>query len=381
MNIVVFDLDETLGYFTQFGVVWDAWIDVVGEQAATQSAFDALLDQFPEYLRPNIMSILHYIQQQKVLRRCSKVMIYTNNNGPRSWAEHIVRYFDAQLSSSFQEADGEEGVGVGVGVGLGERDRGSERRIPGTLFDQVIAAFKVNGQTVELGRTSHHKSHQDLIRCTRLPETAQICFIDDTLHPQMVHEHIYYIRVKPYRHDLALDDIRDRLLQSFSAPSINHNQNHNQNHNSKNGNNGRRRTPFTVSPAVIHQMMLRMQRYAHLVEPKSLEEYDVDVIVGKRLVSHLQTFFAQHAATTKDTVAHVNTAADVPPSTGKDPVSGGGGDGQSFPRRVRRPPRRSHIHPVCFATTTKHVTARIRRHHRSTLRRSSTRTRRVAADP
>ena len=64
MKIVVFDLDETLGYFTQFGIFWDSLINYIKNIKNTntlqQQDFDATFDLFPEYLRPNILKILTY---------------------------------------------------------------------------------------------------------------------------------------------------------------------------------------------------------------------------------------------------------------------------------------------------------------------------------
>ena len=74
-------------------------------------------------------------------------MIYTNNQGPTSWAKNISKYFDHKLKYK--------------------------------LFDQIIAAFKIRGQKIEPNRTSHDKTIDDLIRCTKLPSDMEICFIDD----------------------------------------------------------------------------------------------------------------------------------------------------------------------------------------------------------
>ena len=52
MKIVVFDLDETLGYFTQYGIFWDCltnYIKLKGKPQLSQSTFDETLDLFPEF--------------------------------------------------------------------------------------------------------------------------------------------------------------------------------------------------------------------------------------------------------------------------------------------------------------------------------------------
>ena len=166
MKIVVFDLDETLGYFTEFGIFWDCLIYYLknkNEETITQSDFNDILDLFPEFLRPNIINILNYLKSKKQSLCCHKMMIYTNNSGPKEWAHHIIDYFSKKINYK--------------------------------LFDQLISAFKINGKVVEVCRTTHDKTYNDFIKCTKLPESAEICFLDDTFYPEMANDNIYYINV------------------------------------------------------------------------------------------------------------------------------------------------------------------------------------------
>ena len=178
MKIVVFDLDETLGYFTQYGIFWDSlanYLKIKNKSQLTQSDFDDILELFPEFLRPNIINILTYLKNKKKSNCCHKMMIYTNNTGPREWARHIISYF--------------------------------ERKINFKLVDQIIAAFKINGKRVEICRTTQNKTHKDLIKCTKIPADAEICFMDDYFYPEMANDNIYYINIKPYYHDLKFEEI------------------------------------------------------------------------------------------------------------------------------------------------------------------------------
>jgi acetaldehyde dehydrogenase (acetylating) len=100
MKIVVFDLDETLGYFTQYGIFWDSlsnYIKVKNKNKLTQADFDDVLDLFPDVLRPNIIHILNYLKSKKKTNCCNKMLIYTNNTGPREWARHIIGYFEEKI--------------------------------------------------------------------------------------------------------------------------------------------------------------------------------------------------------------------------------------------------------------------------------------------
>ena len=96
-KIVVFDLDETLGYFVELGMLWDALNDYIQrhkiDKPIDQTLFNEVLDLYPEFLRPNILKILLYLKKRKQKSHCSKILIYTNNQGPKEWAISIKNYF------------------------------------------------------------------------------------------------------------------------------------------------------------------------------------------------------------------------------------------------------------------------------------------------
>ena len=176
-RIVVFDVDETLGYFSKLRKIWQL-IDIKNQN---QDTFDNLLDLFPEFIRPHMILILNYIKRQKIDFNCNKVMIYTNNQCfDEKWIQYIKIYFENKL------------------------------KYP--LFDKIIRAFKINGKKVELGRTSHKKLHIDLITCAKLPVNTQICFVDDTYYPGMDVSNVVYIKIEqPYIYDLSNEIIMNRL--------------------------------------------------------------------------------------------------------------------------------------------------------------------------
>jgi hypothetical protein len=239
MKIVVFDLDETLGYFTEFGIFWDSlsnYLKSKGSSKLEQSDFNDILDLYPEFLRPNIINILTYLKDKKKSNCCHKMMIYTNNNGPREWAHHIIEYF--------------------------------EKKINFKLIDQLIAAFKINGKRVEICRTTHNKTHKDFIKCTKIPSSAEICFLDDTFYPEMANENIYYINVKPYYHDLQFDYMLKKLNESQIGKKIIDNY-----------------SEFE------EKMLENIKLYKYDCINKDEKEYEVDKVLGKHIISHLQEFF------------------------------------------------------------------------------------------
>ena len=250
MKIVVFDLDETLGYFVEFSVFWNCLQQYFTNNrikySFTQEDFNELLDLYPEFLRPNIMTLLKYLMYKKKSKCCHKMLIYTNNQGPKQWCKQLISYFEDKLNFE--------------------------------LFDQIIHAFKINGEFIEVGRTSHDKSLHDLVRCTKIPPNSEICFLDDTYYPEMSNEHIYYINVKPYIHDLDFAEMIQRFWNSkilltgfFKRES---------------------REEFEI------KMNRIFKPYDYLVIPKTTEETNIDKIVSKQILIHLEEFFDQSKPST-----------------------------------------------------------------------------------
>jgi len=239
-KIVVLDVDETLGYFVELGIFCDALTKIAWNNDATgqYAQFNRLMDLYPEFLRPNILDLLTFLKMKKDSNECCGVMVYTNNNGPRLWVEHIVKYMESKLGAR--------------------------------LFDQIVAAFKVNGQVIEMGRTTHDKTYDDLLRCTRLPANVEVCFLDDQMHSQMEHEQVYYIHVKPYVHQLNIQTLIDRFMQSSAL----------------------RATIGHMSIAEVRQRITKfMQPFQATHVPKDPMEQDIDAIISKKIMEHLNSFF------------------------------------------------------------------------------------------
>jgi len=240
-KIVVFDMDETLGYFVELGIFWDTLKSYIKmkhiEVTIDQQLFNNVLDLYPEFLRPNIINILNYLKNKKMEKHCNKLMIYTNNQGPLEWAQYIKHYF--------------------------------ETKIHGTLFDQVINAFKVNGKHVEICRTTHMKTHKDFIRCSKVPEDSEICFIDDIYHPGMKNDNVYYINIKPYTHDLSFEVMIERFIQSKIIPM---------------------NTETEISEMTKY-MINNMSKYNYSFVVKSKEMLNIDKILSKKILQHLHIFF------------------------------------------------------------------------------------------
>ena len=242
MKIVVLDFDETLGYFTQFSVLWESLKllneHVIGNKIIfNQYFFNKLLDLFPYYLRPNVLDILKYLMEKKNDANCKKIMIYSNNTGIYEWVNLFINYFESKLNYK--------------------------------LFDNLIAAFKVKGKIIEIRRRTKEKTYEDLIRCIQLPEDTEICFIDDVFYPDMVHEKVYYINIKPYYYDYKFEYILDTIEKSNDFKLI-----------------------CDSNFKMNMQQIIRRYNYKTLL--KSNDDLEIDKIVSKEIIYHLKLFFCKN---------------------------------------------------------------------------------------
>jgi hypothetical protein len=250
-KIVVFDLDETLGYFVEFGIFWDSLhnyaksINIDIKSTFTQDYFNKILDVFPEFIRPNIMSILQYVKVKKQTKQCHSVMIYTNNQGPKEWVVFIKNYFESKLKYG--------------------------------LFNHIISAFKVNGKIVEFCRRSHDKTIKDFMRCSKLPENIEVCYLDDVYYPEMNADNVYYIKINPYTHDLNFDLMIRRFINHDISKKLIFGT-----HNEK---------------EFSDFMKNNMNNYEFAYMEKSKDEYEIDKIITKKTMEHLQSFFNKNKRT------------------------------------------------------------------------------------
>lgn len=233
-KIIVFDLDETLGCFTEIGIFWEALENFYETNLLNESFYD-VIDLFSDFLRPNILNILEYVKDKKINNECDKIMIYTNNQGPKAWVTMISNYFNHKIGYK--------------------------------VFDNIIAAFKISGKIIEFNRTSHDKSVEDLIRCTRISPNTEICFIDDQYHPLMNMDNVYYINVKPYIYSMPYEEMAEKYYKRHKD------------------------TIKVKKEEFINFIINFMKQYNYPVKHKSQDETDLDKIVSKKIVIHLEEFF------------------------------------------------------------------------------------------
>ena len=181
---IVFDLDETIGQFSNLRELSSTFEDML-RRPLKQMEFDELLNLYPEFLRPGILTILEFLNYKKRQGSLHKVYLYTNNQCGKAWVDQIAAYINMKIGATK------------------------------TLFDDIIYAFKIKNQIVDMRRTTNNKTHEDLIKCTMMKDnTTEICFIDDKKYTQMYGERVYYIRPRPYIHPLSKHDVIARLMEN-----------------------------------------------------------------------------------------------------------------------------------------------------------------------
>jgi len=258
----VFDLDETIGSFSELNIIWKCFIEMSKKNGCKnigknhQKWFNQILDIFPEYLRPGILTIFEFLYHKKQKDYFGNIFIYTNNqcssfinsSNPVSWTSMILTYIELS--------------------GLNKKG----------LFEPPIHAFRSNGQPIgDNKRTSQTKTFGDLMRCTLLPKSAEICFIDNTYFPKMKHGRIFYIQPKPYYQCLGMNEVVRRLLLSdFGKQCV---QDFDNNHYDQKS-----------WKTVFLELSLK---YGGQVSPirKTCQEIEMDILVSQKLMYHIKEFF------------------------------------------------------------------------------------------
>lgn len=188
---MVFDVDETIGYFTQFGLFSHALQMYFQNHKIVNDNFVSILDLYPEFIRPHIITVFKYIHKMRIDGTCDGMYIYTNNQAPRSWVINITKFLEHKCKET-------------------------------NLFDRIIAAYKINGKIIELGRSRHDKCFDDLVNITNIDPNSEVCFVDDMLHTRMQLKNVLYIHVLPYIAFLSVDVMIERILKSeFGKQHIN----------------------------------------------------------------------------------------------------------------------------------------------------------------
>ena len=189
MKVFVFDLDETIGHFSEIYILFQ-FIEMLKKKhnctffQSEKECLFYLLDLFPEVFRYGINIIFTYLHKKKQ-KFSTNVYIYTNNTCiPITWTTYISQYIEEKWN------------------------------IHG-LFTNIVRAFKINGKILENRRTTGEKTYYELLHCVQLPENTELCFIDNTEYIEMKHRYVYYLQPKPFYIDLSRFTIINHFFDNF----------------------------------------------------------------------------------------------------------------------------------------------------------------------
>jgi len=128
LKVVVFDFDETIGYFSQFS----SFITKIRFLIDVEENFFNLLDTFPQIFRPNIFNVFNILKTKKDTGKIDGVILYTNNCGGKEWVDKVINYIHHKLEYK--------------------------------LFDTIIYTHTdQRGRVIDHRRTSLNKSKTDLL--------------------------------------------------------------------------------------------------------------------------------------------------------------------------------------------------------------------------
>ena len=246
-RVVVFDLDETLGHFHLIRLIWESIHKFIKYNdipyMMNQTDFNDLFDVFPKMLRPEVLSILEFLNEERERGACSGVMVYTNNKYPKEWVYLIINYIEYKIGYK--------------------------------IFDNIVLAFKMNGRVQQMGRTSKNKKITDFVACCRLPQNVEICYFDNSEYSGMVATNVYYLKVRAYYYPFT----KAAIIQCVSSYPV----------------------WKRVICAAHHrhiQMFIQffiknLQIEGYQFAEKTFLDYEMDKVTSTRIRTHLTDFFKQ----------------------------------------------------------------------------------------
>ena len=154
MRYIIFDVDETIGYFAELNIFVSMLLKIMDKESLSQNIFNNLCLQNERMFRPGIFKILSYINKKKKKYDDIRIIVYSNNSISKKWIDMICNFISFKLHTRH-------------------------------FFDKVIGAYKIDDIIVERCRSSYKKSVDDLLNCICPHTNSTYLFIDDKHHSNM----------------------------------------------------------------------------------------------------------------------------------------------------------------------------------------------------
>jgi hypothetical protein len=138
------------------------------------------------------------------------------------------------------------------------------------IFDKSICAFKINNKVLELSRTTQEKTYNDFIKCTLLPKTTEICFVDNTYYKKMENEKVYYIQPLEYYHNVTIKSIIERFIYSTISNQYN---------------------DFFDSKKALEEYLYDWFDTNRIETDTPTKNLQLDIFVAQKIMYHIKEFF------------------------------------------------------------------------------------------
>lgn len=168
---IVFDFDETIGYFEQIiEIIIHKTSKIDATKDVTKTDVFELFTLFPLVFRTNIFDIFHYIVRLKKERKIKSVILYSSNNND-TFIGYVLSFIHQKLNY--------------------------------TLFDTSISLNQTH---------TKNKNLSDLLKYSNglLTKKSSIFFIDDKEHNEMKCIK-YYIKCESYKYVYSNKTIEEKL--------------------------------------------------------------------------------------------------------------------------------------------------------------------------
>ena len=183
---IVFDLDETIGYFSQLYAIYIKMKQIYKIDASI-SQLHSLFEKHLKVFRPGIFLLFAYINILKESNKQLITVLYTNTTLPNIWIRAIVSFIEKKIHINHEE-----------------------RR----LFDFVIDVTHPSRKTLK-------KNIADLTNICKIPsDKVAILFIDNLKHASINHKCMIYTQVYSYMYMYVNSSIWTSLHEILEKPMV-----------------------------------------------------------------------------------------------------------------------------------------------------------------